>query len=108
MMQFFVAADAFGKAVSLKIQSQRAFFAAESGAHVGVVKVLGANSCYAMSTLVNFSQSGLVDNSATLKCNALFTKLAGLELSVVYSITSTCQCVVGDEESKRVVEVRIR
>jgi MSHA biogenesis protein MshP len=101
--------ESSGQAISLQIQSQRAFFAAESGAQVGVRDVLESDSCGAISTPVNFSQGGLSDCTAALECESLSTGLGGPGGNVVFTITSTGQCGVGGEdESKRVVEVRIR
>ena len=53
-----------GDAVSLQIQSQRALFAAESGAQVAVSQVLASNSCALASSSISFSTSGLSGCSA--------------------------------------------
>ena len=91
-----------GKSISLQIQSQRAFFAAESGAQVAVSKVLAANNCSAAPSSLNFSQSGLAACSAALTCAPL---AAG---SPQLLLTSTGQCGSGVEQAERTIEVIIQ
>ena len=84
-----------GKALSLQIQSQRAFFAAESGAQVAVERLLREESCPAR---INFDRQGLSDCAVDLACS-------GTDIIVVRSEGS---CGSGQERASRVVEVRLQ
>lgn len=97
-----------GESLSLQIQSQRAFFAAESGAQVAVRDVLEADSCGAITTPLNFTAAALSGCSANLACESVSANIGGSGGNTVYSITSTGQCGAGADQSTRVVEVRVR
>jgi MSHA biogenesis protein MshP len=99
-----------GKSISLQVQSQRAFFAAESGAQVAVQQVLGGNSCAGIGGSVSFPSAGLAGCNANLTCNADsgFGKIGGSGGDTLYSITSSGQCGTGVDGAHRVIEVRVR
>lgn len=97
-----------GESLSLQIQSQRAFFAAESGAQVAVRDVLDASDCTAISSPLNFGAAALAGCSATLACESVTANIGGTGGDTVYSIISTGQCGAGIDQSTRVVEVRVR
>lgn len=97
-----------GESVSLQIQSQRAFFAAESGAQVGVREVLEASSCSAISGQITFSVPGLAGCQATLGCESVTEDISGPGGDTVYTIESQGQCGAGPDQANRVVEVRVR
>jgi len=95
--------ESSGRSISLQIQSQRAFFAAESGAQVGVKRVLGDPSnpqCFADDTL-NFPTAGLSGCHAEIRC----TDITGNGL---FEVVSEGHCGSGLEEAFRTVEVRLR
>lgn len=101
--------ESSGKAVSLQIQSQRAFFAAESGAQVALAELVPGANCSAVSTNKTFNVSGLNGCQARLQCNALQADVTGNgNLTTVYSLTSTGQCGVGADSAERIIEVRLR
>ncbi len=100
--------QAGGESVSLQIQSQRAFFAAESGAQVGVREVLDAGSCSAISSEVSFSVPGLSGCRAELSCTSVTANISGPGGDTVFSIESRGQCGAGPDRATRVVEVRVR
>lgn len=98
--------ESSGQAVSLQIQSQRAFFAAESGAQVAVAAVLPDDSgdsvsCAAAPTSspINFSASGLSSCQARITC---------LETSGVLTIESAGSCGTGIDQASRTVGVRVQ
>ncbi len=101
--------ESSGRSVSLQIQSQRAFLAAESGAQVGVAQVLDAGSCSALTSPKTFSVSGLSSCSAQVSCNSVQGDIEGnSNLETVYTITSAGQCGSGFDRAERAVEVRVR
>lgn len=94
-----------GEAVSLQIQSQRAFFAAESGAQTGAQQILsqlqggGAASCPA--DITNFGTGGgLASCSVEFVCDAT----AG----GVFTLSSIGRCGAGMDRAERTIEVRLR
>lgn len=100
-----------GQSVSLQIQSQRAFYAAESGAQVGVMQALANGQCSDVASTINFNVAGLQNCSADLVCTPsdeaeIDPDEAGLE--TVFTINSSGTCGSGDDRSQRVVEVRVR
>lgn len=97
-----------GQSISLQIQSQRAFFAAESGAQIVVRNVLDANSCGSGSDLITFSEAALGGCSASVVCGTVAADFAGTGSNTVFSVTSTGQCGAGADGAERVVEVRVR
>ena len=95
--------ESSGRSMSLQIQSQRAFFAAESGGQVGVKRVLDdpANpQCFVDDTL-SFPGGGLSDCRAEIRC----TDVTGNGL---FEVISEGRCGSGQEEARRTVEVRLR
>ncbi|MBC7182697.1 MAG: hypothetical protein H5U30_03865 [Marinobacter sp.] len=94
--------------MSLQIQSQRALFAAESGAQVGVREVLEASSCSAISSQIMFSTSGLTGCRAALSCESVTESIGGPGGDTVYSIVSQGRCGAGADQANRVIEVRVR
>ncbi|SOB76709.1 MSHA biogenesis protein MshP [Marinobacter sp. LV10R510-11A] len=99
-----------GQAVSLQIQSQRAFFAAESGAQVAVTEALRGASCSSVSTSpLSFSASGLNGCQVTSSCNSVDVDIDGDSADeTVYTLSSIGQCGSGVEQVYRTVEVRAR
>ena len=95
--------ESSGRSISLQIQSQRAFFAAESGGQVGVKRVLDdpANpQCFVDDTL-SFPGGGLSDCRAEIRC----TDVTGNGL---FEVISEGRCGSGQEEARRTVQVRLR
>ncbi|KXS51737.1 MAG: MSHA bioproteinis protein MshP [Marinobacter sp. T13-3] len=95
--------ESSGRSISLQIQSQRAFFAAESGGQVGVNRVLADPTnpqCFANDTL-NFSNAGLSGCRAVIRC----TDITGNGL---FEVISEGRCGTGQEAASRTVEVRLR
>lgn len=92
-----------GGAVSLQIQSQRAFYAAESGAQLGVYEVLDGSGCSAVTASVSFSHGALSNCSAQLACSP---ESNGTEQ--LYTVSSTGQCGSGADFASRKIEVRVR
>lgn len=90
-------------AVSLQIQSQRAFYAAESGAQVGVYKVFNGSNCAAYAETLNFGSGALSACSAAVNCSA---QSNGSE--ELLTITSSGQCGSGPDLARRQIEVRVR
>ncbi|SNC76718.1 MSHA biogenesis protein MshP [Marinobacter sp. es.048] len=94
-----------GEAVSLQIQSQRAFFAAESGAQVRIPSIFEAiddgNTSFCPSSVTTFNGSGLADCSATFDC--AFDSASG-----VFTLASNGSCGNGKDAATRTVEVRLQ
>lgn len=98
-----------GESVSLQIQSQRAFFAAESGAQVAVRDVLEADSCAGINSPLAFDDAdGLQSCSAAMACESVTADIGGSGGNTVFTITSTGQCGAGADQSTRSIEVRVR
>lgn len=99
-----------GNAISLQIQSQRAFFAAESGAQVGVAKVLASGGCSAVNgEQISFTSDGLQNCQSDLTCNTEEADIEGdSDPEHVFTIESTGQCGSGQDRAARTVEVRLR
>ena len=100
--------QASGESVSLPIQSQRAFYAAESGAQVAVRDVLESSDCSALTTPLSFSATGLNGCSAALSCESVTENISGPGGNTVFSISSTGQCGSGPDRAVRIIEVRVR
>lgn len=107
--------ESSGASVSLQIQSQRAFFAAESGAQAGVAQVLNdadpPSVCPASGSnwSVNFSSSALTGCEAAIVCSSVDTPgIGGSGGDRVYSLSSAGQCGSGPDRAERAVEVRFR
>jgi MSHA biogenesis protein MshP len=90
------------ESVSLQIQSQRAFFAAESGAQIGVGRILAdPDNPQCFSESIEFSEAGLVTCRAEITCSVS----TGGE---IFTLTSEGYCGSGLDEASRTVEVRVR
>jgi MSHA biogenesis protein MshP len=101
--------QAGGDSVSLQIQSQRAFLAAESGAQVAVRKALESGDCAAVSGSVTFPTGGLSGCSASMSCSALGADIDGDAVDeIVFTIRSDGQCGSGRDGANRTVELRVR
>ncbi|WP_166266199.1 hypothetical protein [Marinobacter caseinilyticus] len=98
-----------GQAIGLQVQSQRALFAAESGAQAGVAEVLSGGACSSVTLSRSYSVDGLDGCGATLTCNAVTAELNGKSpAQTIFTIVSTGRCGAGQDLSERVVEVRVR
>lgn len=97
------------QSLSLQIQSQRAFFAAESGAQSAVRKALDSG-CPAVTAAspMSFASSGLAGCSASLGCDSVTADISGPGGDTVYTITSTGNCGAGPDGAEREIEVRVR
>ncbi len=94
---------------SFNVLSQRAFYAAESGAQIGLNRLFppgGAasdcNNSY-FGVTQTFSQAGLQGCSVNVACRA---DTVGTE--TVYTLTATGQCGAGADSAIRIVEVRAK
>ena len=100
-----------GQAVSLQIQSQRAFFAAESGAQAGVAQVLAGNACAAVQSPINFTAPGLTGCSAQVACDYA-TFVGDIDgdgnNDNVFTLASTGTCGAGIDLARRTIQVRVR
>jgi MSHA biogenesis protein MshP len=98
--------ESSGKAISLQIQSQRAFFAAESGAQVVLADIMPEDeadpvNCPAILPVpVSFPAGGLGNCNASVGCNDDYNPILRLE--------STGSCGSGIEQAYRIVEIRLR
>lgn len=98
-----------GEAVSLQIQSQRAFFAAESGAQVAVADVLYEGRACPSTWTLTFTEQALSSCSAQLTCTAEDASgVAGGVGDTLYTLNSRGLCGTGAGAAERVVEVRVR
>jgi MSHA biogenesis protein MshP len=99
-----------GVAISQQILSQRAFYAAESGAQAAVTEALyGGGGCGSVPGSLSFAQSGLNSCSASLSCSSVQADIeGGPALETVYTLVSVGQCGAGTEVASRTVEVRVR
>lgn len=96
-------------AISLQIQSQRAFFAAESGAQAGVSEVLSGADCSAVNSPINFNVVGLSGCRAVLRCSSVLVDIEGnSDLETVFTLLSTGQCGSSADFAQRTIEVRVR
>jgi len=90
--------------VSIEVQGNRAFNAAQSGLQLGLVQLFPLNSsasCTAVSASFSFNQPGLESCTATLSC--LQVSNPDLPARPLYRLTSTGRCQAGDLTSSRVV-----
>lgn len=106
------ALDRSGQAgVALDVQSTRAFLAAQSGAEIGINRLLppgtAPGSCaspfFSGSPSLSFSSLSLDQCSATVTCRV---EIAGG--GPYYLLTSTGRCGIGESLATRVVEVGVR
>ncbi|KZY97231.1 hypothetical protein A3744_32290 [Oleiphilus sp. HI0073] len=93
---------------SQSFQSQRAFYAAESGAQVGLNRIfVGSTSCNNALADIDFDSSGsnlgLDGCTADLSCNLVV--VAGINY---YTLSSTAICGSGFEQAERTIQVRAR
>lgn len=101
--------ESAGVAVGQQILSQRAFYAAESGAQVAVTEALDGGSCASVPASVNYTQAGLAGCRANLSCSSVQADIDGdSTLERVYTLVSTGLCGSGAEAASRTVEVRVR
>ncbi len=102
--------ESSGLAVSQQILSQRAFYAAESGAQAAVTEALyGGSGCGSVPGSLTFTQAGLNGCSANLSCSAVQADISGSPaLESIYTLVSVGQCGSGAEAASRTVEVRVR
>ena len=95
-----------GEMEALDIQSTRAFYAAESGAEVGLNKVLrGGESCsdpvFDNQSDGGFPEGGLQGCHARVACSEQV-----IDGEPYYSIFSTGTCGSGQDRARRQIEVR--
>lgn len=101
--------ESTGASISQQILSQRAFYAAESGAQVAVKEVLGGGSCSAMTSTLDFSNGALSGCEATLACQSVQGDIDGGPTDeTVFTLTSDGVCGQGPEQASRSVQVRVR
>ena len=101
--------ESAGAAISQQILSQRAFYAAESGAQAAVTEALYGSGCGSVPGSLSFTQAGLNACSANLSCSEVQADISGSPaLESVYTLVSVGQCGAGAEAASRTVEVRVR
>ncbi|RCW66570.1 MSHA biogenesis protein MshP [Marinobacter nauticus] len=101
--------ESSGKSVSLQIQSQRAFFAAESGAQAGVSEVLSGADCSSVNSPIAFNVGGLSGCRAVVSCSSVLVDIEGnSDLETVHKLLSTGQCGSNADFAQRIIEVRVR
>jgi MSHA biogenesis protein MshP len=101
--------ESTGAAVSQQILSQRAFYAAESGAQAAITEALYGSGCASFPDSLSFTQAGLSGCSANLSCSEVQADIDGNPaLETVYTLVSVGQCGAGAEAASRTVEVRVR
>lgn len=94
---------------SFNVLSQRAFYAAESGAQVGLNRLFppggAASDCTNayFGTSQTYTQGGLNGCSVTVACRA---DTVGAD--TIFTLTATGQCGTGSDSAIRVIEVRAR
>jgi len=96
--------ESSGKAISLQIQSQRAFFAAESGAQVRISSIFeaidnGEPSC--PSSINSFASRGLRGCFVFFECS-------DYNVNELFTLTSIGTCGDGIDQASRTVEVRLQ
>lgn len=98
-----------GEAISLQIQSQRAFFAAESGAQVAVADVLYEGRACPSAWTLTFTEEALSNCSAQLSCTEEDASgVSGSGGDTLYTLNSRGVCGTGADAAERIVEVRVR
>ncbi|MDY6816114.1 MAG: hypothetical protein SV598_09610 [Pseudomonadota bacterium] len=101
--------ESSGKSVSLQIQSQRAFFAAESGAQLAVSETLNTGSCAGVPAELDFTMGALKECKVLLSCSVTDpVPIPGSGGNQVFTLISSGECGAGNELASRTVEVRIR
>lgn len=92
------------QAFAQSFQSQKAFYAAESGAQVALNRIfVGAIACNSAIADINFASAGdgLQDCVADLDCSQV--TVSGVNY---YTVSSTASCGSGFSQATRSVEVR--
>jgi len=90
--------------VSIEVQGNRAFNAAQSGLQLGLAQLFPLNAtatCAAVSASFSFSQPGLQSCAATISC--LQVANPDQNARPLYRLTSTGSCQGGEVNSSRVV-----
>jgi MSHA biogenesis protein MshP len=101
--------ESSGAAISQQILSQRAFYAAESGAQAAVTQALHGGGCGSVPGSLDFNQAGLQNCSARLECSTVQADIDGdSSPETVFTLISEGQCGAGAEATSRTVEVRVR
>ena len=90
------------QAFAQNFQSQRAFYAAESGAQIALNRVFtGGSACGSLSDISFGSNQGLENCSASLSCSQVV-----VDSVTYYTFQSTGTCGTGLDEASRMIEVR--
>ena len=92
--------------VSIEVQGNRAFNAAQSGLQLGLVQLFPLNttaSCTAVSASFSFNQPGLQSCTATLSCTQVDNPDNPTPSRPLFRLTSAGRCEAGDIRSSRVV-----
>ena len=101
--------ESSGRAISQQILSQRAFYAAESGAQAAVTLALHGGGCASFPKSLSFDEAGLKNCSAILECSLVQADIDGDSTDeTVFTLVSEGRCGSGAEETSRTVEVRVR
>ncbi|RVU33068.1 type II secretory pathway component [Rheinheimera riviphila] len=90
--------------VSIEVQGNRAFNAAQSGLQLALTQLFPLNtteSCAAVAVSFSFNQPGLQSCTATLSCSQVTNP--DVPTRPLYQLTSTGSCQAGDFNSSRVV-----
>jgi len=96
-------------AVSLQVQSQRAFFAAESGAQTAMAQGLASGSCSGFPRTLSFSEAALVGCQASLSCDLRQADLdSDGSNENILTLISSGQCGAGIDQAVRTIEVTLR
>lgn len=92
--------------VSIEVQGNRAFNAAQSGLQLGLTQLFPLNinspsSCVSVAASFSFNQPGLQNCQAVLRCFQVNNP--DLPTRPLYRLTSTGSCQAGEIKSSRVV-----
>ena len=90
--------------VSIEVQGNRAFNAAQSGLQLGLAQLFPINStasCAAVAASFSFNQPGLPGCTATINCSQVTNP--DVLTRPLYRLSSTGSCQAGDIRSSRVV-----
>ncbi len=92
------------QSVSIEVQGNRAFNAAQSGLQLGLAQLFPVNStasCAAVAASFSFNQAGLQSCQANLSCVAVANP--DVTSRPLYQLTSIGKCHAGDIQSSRVL-----
>lgn len=94
--------------VSIEVQGNRAFNAAQSGLQLGLVQLFPLNStatCTAVSATFSFSQPGLQSCQANVSC----VRVANPDTVArpLFQLSSTGSCQAGDVSSSRILVMEV-